>query len=337
MIQTKKSKKRSYTKKTGGKSRQTRKTKQTRHTNHLKIGCHISITPSILEGIKYGESIGANAFQLFMGSNRSASLKTKTKFEPNETNVIKEYLSRNNLTLIIHSIYLLNFCSYPPTSGRVKYQHDNIQYDLKHGALIGAKCVVLHIGFKNELSEEAALHNLILNITHIIKHMPDGIMLALETSACRGSEMGCTLEQLSTIWEGVKHHNKGSGSLKKVGFVVDTAHLFSSGYDISTLSGITKYIKQFDTMIGLNNIVVFHINDSKYKLGAHRDEHMGIGSGTIFNTENGMKSLKYIKNLCIKKNIPMILETHSAARSDSEGSNDNDKGYKYEIDLIKKL
>jgi deoxyribonuclease-4 len=312
-------------------------TKKLRQNNKLRIGCHISITPSILDGIKYGESIGANAFQIFMGSNRSASLKAKTKFELNETNEIQEYISRNNLTLIIHSIYLLNFCSYPPTSGRIKYQHENIQYDLKYGALIGAKCVVLHIGFKNDLTEEEAIQNLIANITHIIKHMPDGIMLALETSACRGSEMGCTLEQLSTIWEGIKHNNKGT--MKKIGFVIDTAHLFSSGYDISTLSGITEYIKQFNSMIGLKNVCVFHINDAKYKLGAKRDEHMGIGSGTIFNTDSGMKSLKYIKSLCIKKNIPMILETHSAAKIDSEGSNGSNgiKGYEYEIDLIKNL
>ena len=350
-------KKKSYlqTKKTYTKKSTKKTTKKTKQNNKLKRGCHISITPSILDGIKYGESIGANAFQIFMGSNRSASLKAKTKFEPDETNEIQEYISRNNLTLIIHSIYLLNFCKYPPSSGRIKYQHDNIQYDLKYGALIGAKCVVLHIGFKNDLTEEEAIHNLIANITHIVKHMPDGIMLALETSACRGSEMGCTLEQLSTIWEGIKNNDKNNRMYSnKVGFVIDTAHLFSSGYDISTLSGITEYIKQFDRLIGLKHICVFHINDSKYKLGAKRDEHMGIGYGSIFNTDSGMKSLNYIKTCCIKNNIPMILETHSAGKkvitsnidsnsdSDSEGSqysriHNGNKGYEYEIDLIKKL
>jgi len=352
MIHTKKKSylqtKKSYTKKTS-------QTSKTRTNNKLKIGCHISITPSILDGIKYGESIGANAFQIFMGSNRSASLKAKTKFEPDETNIIKDYISKNNLTLIIHSIYLLNFCKYPPSSGRIKYQHNNIQYDLKYGALLGAKCVVLHIGFKNDLSEAEAIQNLIANITHIIKYMPDGIILALETSACRGSEMGCTLEQLSTIWKGIKQKNRDVGLLQKVGFVIDTAHLFSSGYDISTLSGITEYIKQFDSMIGLKHICAFHINDSKYKLGAKKDEHMGIGYGNIFNTDSGMKSLKYIKSLCIKKNIPMILETHNAGKKDSTGNSDSNsdsegsqysriyngikysKGYEYEIDLIKQL
>ena len=303
-------------------------------SNQLHIGCHISITPSILDGIKYGESIGANAFQIFMGNNRSASLKTKTKLEPEECREIKEYVSRNNLKLVIHSIYLLNFCSYPPYNGRIKYQHDNIQYDLKYGALIGAKCVVLHIGFRTDLTEDEAIKNLIANINHICKYIPDGIMLSLETSACKGSEMGCTLEQLETIWKDIRHNNRNKNH-KKVGFVIDTAHLFSSGYDISNIQGISDYLKKFDKLIGLNNVCAFHINDAKYKLGAHKDEHMGIGSGTIFNTPEGMKSLKYIKTLCIRKKIPMILETHSAGKKDSEG--DTKYGYKYEIDLIKKI
>lgn len=322
------------------KSRTKKNTNTKTNTNtKLKLGCHISITPSILDGIKYGESIGANAFQIFMGNKLSASLKSKTKFEPNECNEIKQYISKNNLTLIIHSIYLLNFCKYPPSSGHIKYQHDNIQYDLKNGALIGAKCVVLHIGYKKNLPEEEAIHNLILNINHIIKCIPDSITLSLETSACRGSEMGCTLEQLATIWKGVRHNNRSN---HKVGFVIDTAHIFSSGYDISNINGIMDYLQKFDKLIGLNNVCAFHINDSKYKLAARRDEHMGIGSGNIFNTIEGLKSLKYIKTLCIKKKIPMLLETHSAAKNNSEGSRYSEthkgiKGYEYEIDLIKNL
>ena len=163
-----------HTKKKSYSSKKSYASKSKKTNTRLKIGCHISITPSILDGIKYGESIGANTFQIFMGNKLSASLKSKTKFEPNECNEIKQYISKNNLTLIIHSIYLLNFCKYPPNSGHIKYQHDNIQYDLKNGAIIGAKCVVLHLGFKKTLSEDEAINNLILNINHIIKRMPDG-------------------------------------------------------------------------------------------------------------------------------------------------------------------
>ena len=312
-----------------------KKTKQTKKSIKLKLGCHISISPSILDGIKYGESIGGNALQIFMGNKLSFSLKQKTKLEPDECKTIKNYVSRNNITLFIHSPYVLNFCSYPSTSGRIQYQHDNIQYDLKYGSLIGAKCVVLHIGFKTKLTDEEALHNLVSNIVKIAKHMPKNMTLGLETSACRGSEFGCSIEELKLIWDGIHkdNKNKSNKNIKNVGFIIDTAHIFVSGYDISTVSGIKHYLDTFDKMIGIKHILGFHINDSRYSVGDKKDEHRGIGKGKIYNSPEGLKALACIKHLCNKKNIPMILETHSAGSPEKEES----KEYDYEIDLIRKM
>ena len=311
----------------------TKITKKNKKNKKLKLGCHISISPSILDGIKYGESIGGNALQLFMGNKLSFSLKQKTKLEPDECKTIKNYVSRNNITLFIHSSYVLNFCSYPASSGRIQYQHANIQYDLKYGSLIGVKCVVLHIGFKTKLSEEEALYNLVSNIVKIAKHMPKNITLGLETSACRGSEFGCSIEELKLIWKGIHKDNKNIKNIKNIGFIIDTAHIFVSGYDISTVSGIKHYLDTFDKMIGIKHILGFHINDSRYDVGEKKDEHRGLGKGKIYNSPEGLKALAYIKTLCNKKNIPMILETHSAGSPEKEES----KEYDYEIDLIRKM
>ena len=333
-----------YTKKNNKSSSRTKSSSITK--SNIIIGCHSSIANGILEGIKYVESIGGNALQIFMGSNRSASLKTKHKFrEQTEIDEIKNYISKNNnnIILIIHSIYLLNFASYPPISGRNRYMHENIQYDLKYGQMLGAKCVVLHLGSKVGLPVETAIENVIGNINYIIKHMPKGIMLSLETSAGSGTQIGWNLEELSQIWRGIKHNNTIKGALKGaliralVGFCIDTAHIFVSGYDISTVKGITEYLNKFNSLIGIKNITNFHINDSKYKMGSKHDEHRGIGQGLIYDSYEGKKALKYIKNFCIKRKIPMILETHSAASPTSEGSHKGSHGYEYEIDLIKNL
>jgi endonuclease IV len=91
-------------------SRQTHKTHKTHKlSNKLILGCHASITPSIIDGIKYVESINGNAMQIFLGNNRSASLKTKTKLTDEDIIKIKTYIHEKHITLIIHSIYLLNF------------------------------------------------------------------------------------------------------------------------------------------------------------------------------------------------------------------------------------
>lgn len=311
-------------------------------SSSLIIGCHASITPSVLDGIKYAESIGGNAVQIFLGSNRSASMKTKTKFTPEEITEIKSYIIKHNISLIIHSIYLLNFCKYPPSSGRIKYAHDNLQHDLKYGSMIGAKCVVLHMGFKNDLTMEEALKNLISNVNHIVRHMPKDIMLSLETSAGSGSQFGYSLEALELLWKGIRHNNRSGkdGSVRRVGFCIDTAHIFVSGYDISKVEGdnsIKSYLDRFNKLIGWKNIINFHINDSRYPLGARKDEHRGIGSGLIYNTDEGKKALKYIKKFCMARKIPMILETHSSGSANSEGSHKGAHGYEYEIEMIKEL
>ena len=231
---------------------------------------------------------------------------------------------------------MLNFCKFPPNSGRIQYMHENIQYDLKYGKMLGAKCVILHTGSSKDIPFNEALKNMIDNVNHIVKHMPKGIILSLETSAGEGKKIGWNLEELSQIWNGIKHNNTTTyDNNKRVGICIDTAHIFVSGYDISTVLGISEYLKKFDTLIGIKNITNFHINDSKYALGARKDEHRGIGYGLIYNTEMSKKALKYIKTFCYKMNIPMILETYGAGKSiDSSGGK---LGYESDIKTIKNL
>jgi deoxyribonuclease-4 len=295
----------------------------------LILGCHTSIQPSVLQGIQWANSINANAVQIFLGSNQSSSLKSKTKLTPDDITTIKQHIHHTKTTLIIHSIYLLNFCKAPPTSGRVKYMHENIQYDLQLGHQIGAKCVVLHLGFKLDIDPTIAISNLIKNINYIINHMPKGgIKLALETSAGKGSEMGYTLEELTTIWNGIKHHGH-----QKVGICIDTAHIFVTGYDISTPTGIKKYLAEFNHKIGIKNITLIHLNDSRYPTASRKDEHRGIGHGLIYNSSNGKLALKYLLKTAKQHHIPIILETHSAGSPDHPTQH----GYPYEIEYLRNL
>ena len=57
-------------------------------------------------------------------------------------------------------------------------------------------------------------------------------------------------------------------------------------------------------MIGLDQIAVFHINDSLNPLGAHKDRHANIGQGTI-----GFETLHRLVHDPRFMEIPKILET----------------------------
>ena len=98
-------------------------------SSHIHLGAHASISKGVLEGIKYIETIGGKAVQVFLGSTLSSSIKMKRKISDSEALEIKKYIRNNNIYLVVHSIYLLNFCSYPPPphkdSKRIKYAIDN--------------------------------------------------------------------------------------------------------------------------------------------------------------------------------------------------------------------
>ena len=298
----------------------------------LIIGCHASITPSILAGLQYASSIGANAAQIFLGSNRSASLNMKTKLSDADIQAIRSFLITSKMQLIIHTIYLLNLCTAPPTSGKVKWMHANIWHDMKYGAKLGASCVVVHLGSRGDKPIEEAIANLIANINYILAKAPPRIKLSLETAAGAGSQVGYTLEELTRIWHGVMHNG-----INRIGICIDTAHIFVAGEDISTPAGIRSYLARFEKLIGIRHITNFHLNDSRYPLGARHDEHRGIGAGQIFNTPAGEAALDTLTQFAYKHKIPIILETHGSAKPHSEGTSKGAHGYEWEISRVRNI
>ena len=65
-----------------------------------------------------------------------------------------------------------------------------------------------------------------------------------------------------------------------------------------------KAIKKFDDAIGLENLKILHLNDSKGELNSNRDRHDHIGLGAI-----GKEGLGEIVKIMNKNNIPIVLET----------------------------
>ena len=69
----------------------------------------------------------------------------------------------------------------------------------------------------------------------------------------------------------------------QIGYCIDTCHCLSSGYDVSTTAGLQETVRLLDEILGLENIPVFHANDSRTPLGSHVDRHEHIGEGYIGN------------------------------------------------------
>ena len=169
--------------------------------------------------------------------------------------------------------------------------------------------MVLHPGSHVGLGEEVGLTNIINGLNEVLKGSK--VKILLETMAGKGSELGCNLDQIKTIIDGVE--NK-----EYIGICLDTCHLNDSGYDMNDFDSL---LDEIDKKIGLDYVGCIHINDSKNPIGAHKDRHENLGYGTIgFDT---LIDIIYNKRL---ENIPKILETPYIGEKSP---------YKEEIEMIR--
>ena len=121
--------------------------------------------------------------------------------------------------------------------------------------------------------------------------------VALETTAGQGSSLGHTFEQLAWI---LKH----AAQPNRLCVCVDTAHLFATGYDISTEAGARETFERFEKIVGLKHLVALHCNDSKTALGSRVDRHEHLGKGKI-----GLAPFEFLMRDPRFVAIPKVLET----------------------------
>ena len=139
-------------------------------------------------------------------------------------------------------------------------------------------------------------------------------IVLLETMSGKGTEVGRNFEELARIYDGVKYNDK-----LRVCF--DTCHVNDAGYDL--VNHYDEVFAEFDRVIGLDQIAVFHINDSMNPLGAHKDRHANIDKGNI-----GYEILHRLVHDERFLDVPKILETPWVA---VEGTDKKEPPYKEEI------
>ena len=174
--------------------------------------------------------------------------------------------------LVIHANYLVNLAATQPMlrTRSIQAFHE----ELVRGIALGADFLVAHPGARGEAGIESAMATIIESVKQAARRVPLGSMrILVENTAGMGTSVGSRLEEVGAIVQGL-------GALN-VGACLDTAHLFAAGYDIRTAAGLEQMIDAIERNIGLENVPVFHVNDSKIPLGGRVDRHEHIGKGKI--------------------------------------------------------
>ena len=259
------------------------------------LGSHVSMKAPkyFLGAIEEALSYNANACMIYTGAPQNSKRVSIDKFHIEEARQLMQENGWDMKQVIIHAPYIINLAnSVKPETA--EFGVEFLKEELKRVEEIGAHILVLHPGSHVSAGSETGIEWIIRGLNEVLANDATHVTIALETMAGKGSECGCTLEQIAQIRNGIVHK-------ERIKVCLDTCHLSDAGYDISN---VDAFLEQYDSILGLDSIACIHINDSKNERGAHKDRHENIGQGCI-----GFETLHTFVNHLKLVNIVKILET----------------------------
>jgi deoxyribonuclease-4 len=238
----------------------------------LRLGIHTSIAGSYLNALESAKKLGANALQIFSASPRMWQGGV-TRIPEVDAAAFRARRAELALgPLVIHANYLINLASAQQMLRVRSIQafHD----ELVRAVALGADFLVVHPGSCGECSMAQSISNVIESVKQASRRNPLGnLRILIENTAGMGTAVGSRLEEIADILHGLRDG--------PVAACLDTAHLFAAGYDIKTEKGLASTLGQIEATIGLDNVPVVHMNDSKVLLGGRVDRHEHLGHGKI--------------------------------------------------------
>lgn len=260
----------------------------------IKLGSHVGMAGKemFLASAKEAASYGANVFMLYTGAPQNTRRK-----DVEELNIEAgwEYAHAHGIDeIVVHAPYIINLANtVKPETYELAVEF--LEKEIVRTAAMGSKVLVLHPGSHVNAGTEAGTAQIIKGLNTVLNQNGDDVCIALETMAGKGSEIGRSFEELKAIYDGVEKK-------ERLRVCFDTCHVNDAGYDL--VNHYEDVFAEFDRIIGLNQIAVFHVNDSMNPLGAHKDRHANIGKGTI-----GYEALYRVVHDERFLEVPKILET----------------------------
>ncbi len=261
--------------------------------NSLLIGAHVSIAGGFAKAIERGVAIGATAIQIFTKSNR------QWKATPIKDGDAKAFLIAQKTSSIqivaAHAAYLINLGSDSKATQNESLK--SLIEEIQRCDTLHIPYLVLHPGSSTKEPAEACLQIASFLEEALQATKPCKVIILLETMAGQGSTIGASFENLALI-------RKNVATKHRVGFCIDTCHIFAAGYAFDTKKSYDECMKTIDSTLGIAHIKLFHINDSKKDFGSKVDRHEHIGKGKI-----PLSALSLLLHDTRFTNVPKILET----------------------------
>lgn len=254
----------------------------------------MSIAGGYYRAVEHAQRCGCDCVQLFTKNNNQWKAKPITAEEAEK---FRETLAASGVSHpISHDSYLINLAS--PDDALWRRSIDAFVVELQRAAQLGIAYVVMHPGSYVTSTEAAGLTRVVDALDEVHRQTPElTACTLLETTAGQGTALGWRFEHLAEIKSRAK-------SPERLGVCLDTCHVFAAGYPLHAPEEYESTMQAFDTIVGIEQIKAFHLNDSKKGLGSRVDRHDHIGEGML-----GLEPFRHLLADPRFVQTPMYLET----------------------------
>jgi deoxyribonuclease-4 len=274
------------------------------------VGVHLSKQqkPELL--FQAAEELGINVFACFTASPMRLNIASEIEKTHKEIFIKKKH--EGGYRIFSHASYLINIAD---TEKNTIYENSikSLTAEIDRCNELDIEAIAFHPG--SNPNRIKGLETIAMTINNISSLNSSHTQLCIESSAGQGNTLPTTLEEMAYLDSLIL--NK-----KKVGFVLDTCHLFAAGYDLSNPDSVLQIIENIEKTIGFSRIMFLHLNDSQHDVGSHRDRHETLAKGKI-----GLAGIEYFLRHPNITLLPKILETPVNAYHE----------WKPELALIKKI
>lgn len=281
----------------------------------VKVGFHVSIAGGISNSVSNAKKIGCTAFQIFSRNPRGWGAKPV----PNdEVQLFRNKLAASGIeksSVVVHMPYLPNLSG--PEGEFYRKSVQTLREEVHRCNALEIPYLVIHLGSHMGRGSNNGIDQLVKAITSASSKCGSGLAILLENSAGQKNSIGRTFEELRLILDRL-------GNSKEFGVCIDTCHLFASGYDLRAKADVEITFDKFKDTVGLKELKIVHLNDSKGRLGSNLDRHEHIGFGSI-----GIEGIAAFLNLREIQVLPIIMETPIDKRRGDE------QNLKVVLDIVK--
>ena len=259
----------------------------------VRVGVHLSIAGGVDRAVSRALSKGCDTFQIFSRNPRGWRAKEL------ESGTVERFVTAVKDSgihpVVVHMPYLPNLAC--PNEDVYLKSVDALSVEIKRCSILKIPYLVTHLGSHLGSGLEKGYLRAADGINKALSKDDSDVILLLENTAGTKNSVGGAFEDISAIMDLIDR-------IDRIGVCFDTCHAFVAGYEVRTREGLDATLKHFDEVIGLSQLKLLHINDTKGDLGSRLDRHEHIGLGMI--GEDGFRVILRDPRL---RDLPMILET----------------------------